>query len=89
MKKTLFLIKGPGQEAEAIPSFALNLTNQEHTEIILLHSGSIPKWSSTQNIMVVDQNIGEKESQEGKNLILLSYQNVLEKVFNVDTALVV
>ena len=90
MKKTIFIIKDEEQEPHEFPSFLQNLEDQEHTQILFLHreNKSLENWLQIQKLMVVGGN-PENIKQDGTTLQFLSYQDFLEKIFEVDVPLVI
>ena len=89
MKRTLFIIKEQGQESGELPSFIKNLAQHDQTQLVLLHSGDMTNWAITKNLMVVGQPPECLISSEGKIIQSVSYQGMLEKIFEVDVALVI
>ena len=90
MKRTIFIIKDEDQEPEDFPPFLQKFEDQKHIQILFLRKGnkSLAKWLQIRNLMVVGESPDNINSQDGTTFQFLSYQDFLEKIFEVDVPLV-
>lgn len=87
MRKTLFIIKSQGQNSENFPSLYSQLSGKEHSSFLFLHQSSHTDWSFIPHPMILkdsSKNITPSEKEK-----LVTYQDMLEKIFEVDVALVI
>ena len=84
MKKTLFIIKEQG--SEDFPSFYSKLGENDQSYFLFLQQSSHSKWSFIHVPMVLNDSI-ESQTPSGK-IKQVTYQDMLEKIFEFDVALV-
>ncbi|MDR4493281.1 MAG: hypothetical protein AB7P17_03230 [Nitrospirales bacterium] len=89
MKKTLFIINNQGQVSEELPSFCSKLMDQEQAHFLLLHQENPAEWSFIPNLMVLENPSKNIFPTKVKYFEQITYQGVLEKIFQVDTALII
>ena len=85
MKKTLFIIKN--QDSVDFPSFYSKLGGNDQSFFLFLDQSSHSNWSFIPDPMVLKDS-SKSLTPTGKNK-QVTYQDMLEKIFEVDVALVI
>ncbi|MGD9852033.1 MAG: hypothetical protein AB7T38_12260 [Nitrospirales bacterium] len=89
MKKTLFIINDQGQESKELPTFYSKLAGREQGHFLLLHLSDPAKWSFIPSFMVLENSSKNTFPPNETNMEQVTYQNFLEKIFEVEVALVI
>lgn len=89
MKKTLFIIKYPMTDLKEVSFLMFHMASSVHSQVLLLNPAQISEWASIPNLMVVGQTSDDSFSSMGKTFNQVTYQGILEKIFDVDMALVI
>lgn len=89
MKKTLFIIKDQGQDPEELPTFYSKLAGREEGHFLLLQPSDPAKWSFIPGLMVLKNSSKNTFPPKETHMEQVTYQNVLEKIFEVEVALVI
>ena len=89
MKKTLFIIKHPMTDLKEVSFLMFHMASSVHSQVLLLNPAQISEWASIPNLMVVGQTSDDSFSSMGKTFNQVTYQGILEKIFDVDMALVI
>lgn len=87
MKKTLFIINHQG--SEDLPTFYSKLADREQGHFLLLQRGDPAKWSFIPELLFLENSSQKVSPSKETNLKPVTYQDVLEKIFEVEVALVI
>lgn len=87
MKKTLVIIKN--QKSVSLTPFIKDLVSQDNSQILFLDEKSVPQNWEVLNFLVLDSQGNNQLSSKEHKFEKISFQGFLEKLFEVDLALVV